>query len=264
MNIVDAINDPNLYEPWFPGPTWDGWRAVLRGVFALPMTDSERKFFRRVAQRDPPAHPVREVWIIAGRRGGKDSVASVVATHLAAMFEAGGRLRPGERALVACLAVDKDQAKIILNYTRSYFTDLPLLQGLVTRETATGFELANGVDVAIVTNSYRATRGRPILCAILDECAFYRDEESANPDVEVMRALEPGLASLPTSMVIGISTAYRKKGLLYSKFQKHFGRDDSDVLVIKAPTTLLNPTGSDREGDGQRPRRRSGRVAGGV
>jgi hypothetical protein len=42
-----------------------------------------------------------------------------------------------------CLACDRDQAKIVLDYTRSYFTEIPPLKAMVTRETATGFELNN-------------------------------------------------------------------------------------------------------------------------
>jgi hypothetical protein len=42
-------------------------------------------------------------------------------------------------------------------------------------------------------------------------------------------------------MLIGISSPYRKSGLLYDKYRRHFGQD-GDVLVIKAPTTALNPT----------------------
>lgn len=107
-DVVSAMDDPRLFEPWFRGPTWDGWRAVLKGAFALPMTTAEIEFFRAVAERDPPKKRVRELWIIAGRRAGKDSVASLVAAHAAAMFDQRHRLRPGERALVACIAYDKD------------------------------------------------------------------------------------------------------------------------------------------------------------
>ena len=97
------------------------------------------------------------------------------------------------------------------------------------------------VDIAIATNNFRAVRGRPILAAILDECAFWRDETSATPDEETFKAIKPGLASIPGSVVIGISSPYRKAGLLYRKFKEHFGRN-SNVLVIKAPTRALNPT----------------------
>lgn len=240
ISIDEALTDPALFQPWFPGETWDGWRAVLKAAYALPMTGDEVDFFRSVAERDPPKRRVRELWCVVGRRGGKDSVASVIAAHSAALFDQGHRLRPGERALVMCLAVDRDQAKVVLNYTRSFFTDIDLLKGMVQRETANGFELTNSVDVTISTNSFRSVRGRPILCAILDETAFWRDESSATPDEETYKALRPALASIPGSMIIGISSPYRKSGLLYKKFKEHYGRD-GDVLVIRAPTRTLNP-----------------------
>jgi hypothetical protein len=240
ISIDEALTDPELFQPWFPGETWDGWRAVLKAAYALPMTGDEVEFFRSIAERDPPKRRVRELWCIVGRRGGKDSVASVIAAHSAALFDQGHRLRPGERALVMCLAVDRDQAKVVLNYSRSFFTDIDLLKGMVQRETAIGFELTNSVDVAISTNSFRSVRGRPILCAILDETAFWRDETSATPDEETYKAIKPALASIPGSIIIGISSPYRKSGLLYKKFKEHYGRD-GDVLVIKAPTRTLNP-----------------------
>jgi len=242
LSIVDAMDDPNLFEAWFRGDSWNGWRAILKGAFALPMTDEERAFFRTVAERDPPARRVRELWIPAGRRSGKDSIASLVTAYSAALFAHDDRLRPGERAVCLCLAVDRDQAKIVLNYTRSFFADIHLLRETVTRETANGFQLEHGVDVVIGTNSFRSVRGRPILCAVLDECAFYRDENSSAPDEEVYRAITPGMATIPEAMLIGISSPYRKSGLLYRKFVAHFGKASDDVLVIRAPSLTLNPT----------------------
>lgn len=241
INIIDALSDTNLFQPWFPGPTWNGWRTILKGAYGLPMTPEETAFFRSVAERDPPTEQVKELWIIAGRRAGKDSVASIIAAHSAALFVETGQLRPGERALVMCLAVDRDQAKVVLNYTRSYFTDIPLLQGMIERETAQGFELSNKIDVAISTNSFRAVRGRPVLTAIFDECAFWRDDSSATPDLETYNAIKPGLATMPGSMIIGISSPYRKSGLLHKKYKDNYGKP-GNVLVIKAPTAILNPT----------------------
>jgi hypothetical protein len=243
-DIVKAMSSPRLFQPWFNGPSWDGWRAVLKGAYGLPMTSTEVDFFRTVAERDPPKKRVREFWIIAGRRAGKDSVASMIAAHSAALFDQQHRLRPGERALVACIAFDRDQARIIHDYTRGYFAESPILQQLVQNDArAADFELSNGVDVSVMANNFRAVRGRPILCAILDEIAIWRDENSAAPDTETYNAIRPGLVTLaPDSMIVGISSPYRKSGLLYSKFKKHFGRNDDHTLVIKAPTRLLNPT----------------------
>jgi hypothetical protein len=246
IDIVSAMNHPGLFAPWFPGASWDHWRTVLKAAFALPMTESERAFFRTVAERDPPRKRVRELWCIIGRGGGKDSVASLIAAYAAALFEPGRKLRPGETALVQCLACDREQSRIVLDYTRSYFAEIPPLKAMVVRETADGFELSNNVDIAVATNSYRAVRGRTLLCAVLDELAFYRDERSSTPDEEVYRAIKPGLARMPGSMLIGISTPYRKAGLLYRVFSEHFGRDDDDVLVIRAPSIAFNPTLDER------------------
>ena len=112
---MDALDDPTLFGKFFIGDSWDGWRAILKAAFALPMTESETAFFKSVAgDRLAPSETVREFWAIVGRRGGKDSVASAVAAFAAAMFNQQHRLRPGERGLVMCLAVDRDQAKVIL------------------------------------------------------------------------------------------------------------------------------------------------------
>jgi hypothetical protein len=35
--------------------------------------------------------------------------------------------------------------------------------------------------------------------------------------------------------------SYRKTGPLHSKFKRHFGHDDDDVLVIRAASLQLNP-----------------------
>jgi hypothetical protein len=130
----------------------------------------------------------------------------------------------------------------VLRYTGAFFKRIPLFNGLVENETANGFELTNEVDCAIATNSYRSSRGRPIQCAVFDEVAFWKDESTATPDEEVYRAIRPGMATLPDAMLVGISTPYSRRGLLFGKFRDHFGKSTPDVLVIKAPTRALNPT----------------------
>ena len=81
MNVIDAMDDPNLFGPYFAGESWATWRAVLKGAFARPMVEAERQMFRAVAEREPPSRPVKELWIVAGRRAGKDSVRVRVVDH---------------------------------------------------------------------------------------------------------------------------------------------------------------------------------------
>jgi hypothetical protein len=243
IDIIADFDDPELWGPWFQGPSWDTWRAVLRAAFGQPLTEQEREVFRAVAgDREPPEKRVEELWVIAGRRAGKDSIASFLASQIAVSGEYEGILRPGEKATVLCLASTKDQASIVLNYCKAYFEKSQHLAAMVVRETADGFELDNGAEIIVAPNSYKSVRGRTYCCAIFDETSFWRDETSVNPDTEVYNAVLPGLSTLPGSMLIGISTPYRKSGLLYEKWQHHFGKDDDALLVIRAASRQLNPT----------------------
>ena len=125
--------------------------------------------------------------------------------------------------------------------TRAFFRNIPELAAMVTRETRLGLELNNGVSISIATNSYRQARGRTLLMAVRDECAFYRDEASASPDVELYRALTPSLWTLPGSMIVLISSPHKKSGLLWDEYKAHYGKDSDGVLVINASSLQLNP-----------------------
>ncbi len=239
--IIDAIDDPELLGPYFAGASWATWRAVLRAAEGLPLDADDLALFRAVADREPPARRVHELWVIAGRRAGKDSVASAIAT-VAALGDYREMLRPGERATVMCLAVDREQARIVYRYILAYFRETRLLAPLVERETADGLELTTGAEIVVATNSYRSVRGRTVVCAILDEVAYWRDAESATPDAETYSAITPALATVSDSMLVGISTPYRRAGLLYERWRAAYGLPDDDVLVVRGPSRAFNPT----------------------
>jgi hypothetical protein len=238
-SIIQTLTDPKLFGPYFSQPSWGNWKTILKAGDGLAMTAEEVEFFKSISGgRVAPTGRVREQWWVVGRRGGKDSVASVLAAHTAALFNSPHLLRGGERALVLCLAGTRKQAQIILNYIRAYFENVPLLAATVVGEmTKEGFSLNNGIDIRVGTNSFKGVRGHPILLAVFDEVAFWSEEDSARPPEELFAAVEPGLSSLESagSRIIGISTPYRKTGLLFRKFEDHFGKNDDDVLVIRAP-----------------------------
>lgn len=243
FRIGDVMTNPKLLGPYFLGPSWDTWRSVLKATFAEPMTEAEAAIFSTVAGgRGPPQQRVSEAVFAVGRSGGKDSVASLIATCIAINFDPKGKLRPGERVVIFCIAVDRDQAKLVLNYIKGYFEKVPALAKLVASFDREGISLCNGVDIVVATNSYRSIRGRSILAAIFDEVAFWRDEELAIPDVEVAAAVAPGLARISGSMLILISTVHRRSGLLYNRFRTYFGKSNDDTLVVLGTTQQFNPT----------------------
>jgi hypothetical protein len=51
------------------------------------------------------------------------------------------------------------------------------------------------VTIEVVTRSYRSVRGRSVCVAVLDELAFWRDDDSANPDSEVLNAVRASMAT---------------------------------------------------------------------
>jgi hypothetical protein len=246
LPITDTMTDPNLFGRWFAGGTWGTWQAVLKAAYGLPMSDAEIAVFKSVSgSRNPPSKRVKELWALCGRRAGKDSVASLVAAHAAIFNDYRQRLRPGERASILCLAVDRAQARIIHRYTRGYF-EQPLLAPLVANDAEEVLELNNGCEIIIGTTSYRSIRGRTLACAILDEVCFWRDDSTgvyANPDKAIYEAILPSFASLDdTALLIGISTPHTRTGLAYERWEKFWGQDDDDILIVGGRSTVFNPT----------------------
>jgi hypothetical protein len=236
------MEDRRLCGAFFDGPSWSRWRAVVKAAFAEPMDARERKAFREVADRDPPQRQVKELVAIAGRGAGKDAIASLLAVCAALNFDARGKLRPGEQAVVMCLACDKSQAGVLFGYIRGCFETVPALQRLVVNITAESVELSNRVVIEVHTTSFRSIRGRSLLAVVFDEVAFWRDETSASPDVEVHRAVSPGLARIAGSMLIMISSAHKRSGLLYQRWADHYGKNSDGTLVVLGTTRDFNPT----------------------
>jgi hypothetical protein len=246
LDLAAAMDGP--FRDWYGGTSWNAWRTAAKAAYAVPMTAEEISFFKTISGgREPPRRRVREWWCCIGRGGGKDSIMSGDAAISAATFDP-SILRPGERALVLCVATDKDTARIIRRYIGAFFELIPAFKRMVTRETEDGLELSNRVDVTVMAGNFRSVRGRPLLRAILDECAFYRSDDSSTPDTELYRALLPGMR-LPQSMMVGISSPYKKSGILYKRYCDHFGKESNDVLVIQAESTIMNPTLDTRERD---------------
>jgi hypothetical protein len=178
--------------------------------------------------------------LVVGRRGGKSLVLAAVAAYVACFLDWRPYLTGGERAVVLVLAADKKQAQSIFKYLREML-DIPMLRGLITRETNELLELANMVSVEVVTASYRTIRGRTVVAALADELAFWRTDEGANPDTEIIAALKPAMATIPGARLLKASSPYSRRGVLWTDFRKHFGKDESATLVWQAATRDMNP-----------------------
>jgi hypothetical protein len=244
MNIIEAIQDPALFRPAFKDlGTWRAWTIYLRALFGLPgIEGADLDLFREcTGLSDLPRERVRESFVVCGRRSGKSFVSALISVFLACFHDWAPYLAPGERGFIFIIAVDKAQAGIIRRYIGGLLHGSAILRRMIEKETVEGIELKNRVTISVKTCSFRSLRGYTVLCAIMEELAFWRPEESATPDREALGAVRPALATIPDSLLIGISTPYSRTGVLWEQFKSGFGQPGRS-LVWRAPTKTMNPT----------------------
>jgi hypothetical protein len=229
--------------PWLRGGSdWTPWRAFVAALYGLPMTAEELEIYRAcTGRKKPPEQKATEAWVPTGRRGRKSACVAVIGSYEAAFRDHSKYLAPGERARIPIISKDKDDAQTIKRYVEEIFKGSSLSFLLQGEPTAEEIKLTNRVDFRIRAASITAGRSKSIPFAALDELAFFRSEDSANPDVEIDRGIQGGMANVPGALRIGLSSPYAKRGLLFEKFREHFGREGSPVLVWKAPTLVMHP-----------------------
>jgi phage terminase large subunit-like protein len=133
-----------------------------------------------------PTSAAREAWLVVGRRGGKSPIAALIAVYLACFRDHRTVLtRAGETGIVAVIAADRAQARVVFHYIEGLIDGVPMLQRMVRRRTTEAIHLANRIVLEVHTASFKTIRGRTIVAAWCDEiasgnrgncpstCAFY-------------------------------------------------------------------------------------------
>jgi len=208
------------------------------------MTNEELELYRKhTGRQDAPVEQFSEATLICGRRAGKSRVLATIAVYLANRKDYRPFLAPGEIATIGVLASDRKQARTIFRYAEGLIDAIPPLAAEVTKRTDEVIELGRlRVAIEIGTASFRATRGYSYAALLADEVAFWRSDESANPDAEILAAIRPGLATIPGSILMIASSPYAKRGELYRIFRRYYGQSTGTTLVWKAATQEMNPT----------------------
>ena len=207
MNLFDEFRDPS----------WDGWR--------------------KITARLTPS--VREFYAIVGRGAGKSRIVALLACFFASREYP--RV-PGEYVYIGVFAPDRKQAGVTFRYIVGLLKSVPSLAALIVAESKDSIELTNGVIVEVLTASIAAPRGRAYALVIVEEAAFLPTDASANPDVELLRAVRPALARVPGSLLVVVSSPYARRGVIWKAWQKYHDQQDGDVVLVQADTLTLNPT----------------------
>jgi hypothetical protein len=131
----------------------------------------------------------------------------------------------------------------MMGYISAPFLNDPLFKAFVVSEpNSEQIELVDGVTIEVMTCSHRSIRSRTVLAALCDELGFWPKGESASPDTEVLAALKPCMATIPNAPLLGASSPYDRRGVLWDQYSNNFGRDGSSSLVWQAATTVMNST----------------------
>ncbi|ERS12324.1 hypothetical protein Q673_01545 [Marinobacter sp. EN3] len=241
ITIRDLMTDPALFGDQFGGDSFKAWRTLLAGFYGLELAEDELPHWQELTGRESAPEAVHdELWLAIGRRGGKSQAAALLAVFHAAFMDYSDRLSPGEVATVMVLAADRKQARSVFRYISGLFHSNAMLERLITRETTESLELSNRAAIEVHTASFRAVRGYTVACCIADEIAFWRSDDSANPDREVVSAIRPAMATL-TGPLIALSSPYSRRGALWDAYSRYYGKEGS-ILVAQAPSRTMNPT----------------------
>jgi hypothetical protein len=247
VNILDAMNDSAVFGQHFRKESWLSWRVFLSALFALPMSAEQLKLYQQCTGRQAsPNAALQESWLVCGRRAGKSLMLALIAVFLSCFKDWRPHLAAGERATVMIVCADRRQARVIMRYALGLLKAVPMLAQLIESETRESIDLRNRVTIEIHTASFRSTRGYSIAAALLDEVAFWRQEESTDPDSEIIAAIRPAMATIPGAMLLCASSPYARRGALWNAWRQHFGKDGDPVLVWQAPTRLMNPSVPER------------------
>ena len=191
---------------------------------------------------------------VCGARAGKTYIfAALRLFHLALTVDLSD-LAPGEVASGVIMAPDMRLAKQCFRYIQGAAATKPELE----MEKWDGGEIGITVvrhdrrRVAIeclpASRGGTAARGRTLVGAVLDECAFFRDEDYQVNDEECYEAVSARI--LPDGQVILPSTPWVEGvGMLWKLHKENFDRRDDQgkilspvtALVAHAPSLLLRP-----------------------
>lgn len=244
MNIIAAAADPQLFgsSPALADlSSWRPWLALLAAAYGLPLDDEGVALFTKATGRsryDPPEGGWRELTVLSGRQSGKSRIAALLTAFEAAFAP---KSRDGE--LYALLLAQDLRAAVrtAFSYVRAFLMSSPILRAAVTRETQTSLDLTNGLRVAVYPCRPASVRGLRARVVVLDELAFFRSGEGVAVDTEMLRAVRPSLATTGGKLII-LSSPYGQSGALWELHRRHYGRDDSPVLVWQADAPTMNPT----------------------
>lgn len=207
------------------------------------------------------AHARRIITIVAGRGSGKSSVlSSSRLLHLALTLPL-DRLAANEKGYGLIICPDLKTAKQTLDFVKGQAESSRFIKPLIGSKATSsrnkqdgirsdGFLLTRpdghvvSIECLAASKGGRSVRGRSLVGVVLDECAFFEDDNHVVNDKELFAAIQPRM--MKGSQLIIASTPWADTGLLYELYRQNFENPKNAVVAV-APTLLMMPTDEMKE-----------------
>lgn len=214
---------------------FDGWNVEDAGPIAVEIFGGALAI---------PSHARDVVCEVAGARGGKTYLHALRLLHLALSLDL-SRLAPGEQAYAPVVAPRKELSSQAVRYAKGAMLKGGLGSLIVGKPTDEEFTIQREGHV-VVFQAIAASaggvsgRGKTLVGAFLDECAFFRDESYQVNDAEIFNALSPRVID-GGQMLVG-STPWGETGLLFDLWKENYAQPKR-CLVAHATTERMRRDG---------------------
>jgi hypothetical protein len=195
--------------------------------------------------------------LIVGRRGGKSTLASIIAVYSTFKVNWKSFLSKTPVATVAILSHSVDFSQEVLDILKTMFEDSEILTRLRNKkrkDTQSTFHLKipfildtgeveySEVAVKVGAASKKTTRGRAVCTLLTDEIAFWNlDATAAESDADVIKAVTPALAQFGRhGTIIKLSSPAIKQGVLWNEWSSREFLKSQGYIQFKAPSWVWN------------------------
>lgn len=274
MDIKERIPfDECITEKVLLKPLWDGLsrpqQVALKIFYGCQLTKEELPYWSILqgsAEYDDLGYVTRVLELpytpkeyftftgVVGRRAGKtDRLGATIMAYESVFGGHSEYVTPGQKFVALAVAQKLDVAKSNLPFIRAALEKSPIGSKFIQDCNAENITLKNGLTILAASPNIKNLRGYAIPLVQFDEVGFwYSDPDSANPDMEVDRAVSYGMAQFPHAKKWLISTPWTREGLLWRYYNggtdgvnvldPEARKEYQDILVVYAPTAAMeNP-----------------------
>ena len=242
IDVPDLVNDKILYK--FTEKEFLKW-LYDEGRCNTDIT--EGKYFHEL------------VWV-AGRRGTKSTCAAIISTYeMYKLIKRGDPSKyygfpPDVPITILNVAPTDEQASIVYSLICSQALNCPYLKNRIVNNTLRYFNMQTDSDrdnslrrkrasIASISGgcSSNSLRGHNTIVVIMDEFAFFINNDGRFSGDSVYRALTPSVADFQRDgRIVTISSPWRKDGKFYERYQQSFEEQDT-TLMFKMYSAMCNP-----------------------